>query len=153
MNIEKELDACFKALAGENIVVCPHCGTQFNYDDAEKTTFQQMVLDQANNYVRWITEDIVAEQIRALEPSLRTEVLSIIDAVKGQKQEITEKSVADFASYARCPHCWGRVYSANALLSSEPAEAEIPVETEKQAEAPQVTKSEDSFFEDLNKCI
>lgn len=157
MNIEKELDACFKALEGGNMVVCPHCGYQFDYDEAEHTTFQQIVLGYANDYTRWIAEDIVAEQIRALEPSIRAEVLSIIDAVKSTKQEITEKSVADFASYARCPHCWGKVYAAsNLLMNREPevkGEPELSAGTTKGDKTPVTEKSEDDFFENLNKYI
>lgn len=158
MNIEKELDACFKALEGNNMVVCPHCGYQFDYDKAEQTTFQQIVLGYANDYTRWIAEDIVAEQIRALEPSIRAEVLSIIDAVKSTKQEITEKSVADFASYARCPHCWGKVYAAtNLLMSPAPEIKEEPTpagDTSQKYTTPDtIEKSDDDFFENLNKYI
>lgn len=158
MNIEKELDACFKALEGDNMVVCPHCGYQFDYDKAEQVTFQQIVLGYANDYTRWIAEDIVSEQIHALEPSIRAEVLSIIDAVKSSKQEITEKSVADFASYARCPHCWGKVYAAvNLLMNPAPETKEdtAPVEglKRKSEEPPSIEKSSDDFFVSLNKYI
>lgn len=155
MNIEHELEACYKALEGGNMVVCPHCGYQFDYDQAEQTTFQQIVLGYANDYVRWITEDIVAQQMRALEPSIRAEVLSIIDAVKSTKQEITEKSVANFAAFARCPHCWGKVYAAsNALLAAPETKDEPNVEaSQKDAEPDTVHKSDDDFFVNLNKCI
>ena len=157
MNIEKELGVLLKALEGGNMVVCPHCGTQFNYDDAEKVTFQQLVLEYANNYTRWITEDIVAEQIRNLEPSIRAEVVSIIDAVKASKQDITEKSVADFASFARCPHCYGRVYTAGNLVLNPVTDTkeETPTTDEgaTKGDAPQVQTPEEDFFEVLNKSL
>lgn len=71
MNIEQELDACFKALEGNNMVVCPHCGYQFDYDKAEQTTFQQIVLGYANQYTRWIAEDIVSEQIPKMSVNVK----------------------------------------------------------------------------------
>ena len=156
MNIENELTMLFKALEGGNIVVCPHCGFEFDYDQAEQQTFSQMVLDRCNDYVRWIAEDVAYEQIRNLEPSIRAEVVSIIDAVNGAKMEVTNKSVTDFSSYARCPHCYGRVYRANVLMGAEPeAKAgETPLETpEVKSEAPKVEAPEDDFFEVLNKCL
>ncbi len=154
MNIEKELDACFKALEGGNMVVCPHCGHQFDYDDAEQHSFSQQVLDYANQYTRWITDDIVYEQIRALEPGIRAEVTAIIDACKGAKVELTEKSVTDFMSYARCPHCWGKVYAAcDALIGSAP-ETKDATAPETKGEQPEVeTKGDDDFFSGLIKCF
>lgn len=153
MNIEKELDACFKALEGGNIVVCPHCGHQFNYDEAEQHTFNQQVLESANRYTQWITDDIVYEQIRALEPSIRAEVTAIIDACKGAKIEITEKSVTDFMTYARCPHCWGKVYAAGNHLLAPSENKEEPAPDVKNEEIEEVEKSEDDFFDKLNKCL
>lgn len=158
MNIEKELDACFKALEGGHIVVCPHCGHQFDYDEAEQHTFNQQVLEYANMYTRWIADDVVYEQIQALEPAIRAEVIAVLDACKGAKMELNEKSVTDFMSYARCPHCWGKVYAANDLLikpETETKEVETPIVD---APAPEVKeavaeKKEDDFFETLNKCI
>lgn len=156
MNIEKELGVLFKALEGGNMVVCPHCGTQFDFDDAEKVTFQQIVLGYANDYVRWIADDVVYEQIHALEPSIRAEVLAIIDAVKAAKQEVTEKSVTDFATYARCPHCWGKVYAAqNLILSPEttPKVETDTTDTTTKEDAPKVQTPEEEFFEVLNKSM
>lgn len=156
MSIEKELGVLLKALEGGNMVVCPHCGYQFDYDDAEKTTFQQIVLGYANDYVRWIADDIVYEQIHALEPTIRTEVLAIIDAVKAAKQEITEKSVTDFASYARCPHCWGRVYAAqNLIINSAPETKveDVPADDTKKDDAPQVQIPEETLFDILDKSM
>ena len=162
MCIEKELSMLLKALEGGNIVVCPHCGFEFDYDQAEQTTFQQVVLDRCNQYVSWIANDVVYENIRNMEPTIRAEVEAIIDAVKAAKMDISEKSVTDFAAYARCPHCWGRVYRAYTLLSEAPdAKVEEPGEpksseepAEEKAEAPEVeTSKETDFFDILNKAI
>lgn len=151
MNIEKELGALIKALDGSNMVVCPHCGTQFDFEDAEKVTFQQIVLDFANDYVRWTVQDIVADQIRALEPSIRADVLSIIDSVKAAKREVTEKSVADFATYARCPHCWGKVYAAQNTIIAKEDDGEGGV-TSKEAASDSQTH-DDGFFETLSNSL
>lgn len=157
MNIEKELGVLCKALEGGNMVVCPHCGYQFDFDDAEKKTFQQIVLEYASQYVRWIADDVVYEQIHALEPAIRSEVMSIIDAVKGAKQEITEKSVTDFATYARCPHCYGRVYaSQNLILDPVPETKDVTEPADdvtSKEDAPEVQTPEEDFFEALNKCL
>ncbi len=154
MNIEKELDACLKALEGGNMVVCPHCGHQFNYDDAEQHSFSQQVLDYANQYTRWITDDIVYEQIRALEPGIRAEVIAIIDACKGAKVELTEKSVTDFMSYARCPHCWGKVYAACDSLIGSSSTKEDPQPDTKGEEPPMEKKNqEEEFFSGLMNCL
>lgn len=151
MNIEKELDACLKALEGGNIVVCPHCGHQFNYDEAEQHTFNQQVLESANRYTQWIADDVVYEQIHALEPVIRAEVIAIIDACKSAKVDVTEKSVTDFMTYARCPHCWGKVYTVgNQLLEQESAvKNDSDPDVEKDGDS--VEKSDDDFFENLNK--
>lgn len=156
MNIEKELGLLMKAFEGARIVTCPHCGFEFDYDQAEKKTFQQIVLESAANYTRWIAEDVVAEQISMLEPSIRAEVLAIIDAAKNQKVELTEKSVTDLAEYAWCPHCYGRVYATNLLMQAQPETKvdEQPVESaETKADSPEVQIPEEDFFDNLNKCL
>lgn len=147
--METQLANLLKSLEGANMVVCPHCGFEFDYDQAEQTTFQQMVLDYANQYTRWITDDVVYEQINALEPSIRAQVTAILDAVKSHKLDITEKSVADFASYARCPHCWGKVYQANLLLDTKTDKKDDI--SEGKTETPQVITPKEDFFETLNK--
>lgn len=157
MNMERELKMLLKSLEGGNIVVCPHCGFEFDYDQAEKKTFQQIVLESAARYTNWLVDDIVYEQINALEPAIRADVLAIIDAAKTQNVELNEKGVTDLAEYAYCPHCYGRVYKTSTLLQSQPENKvdDKPIEkqedaTEK-ADAPQVETPEEDFFENLNK--
>lgn len=149
--METQLANLLKSLEGANIVVCPHCGFEFDYDQAEQTTFNQMVLDYANQYLRWMTDDIVSEQMRMLEPSIRAQVLTILDAVKGAGHDLTEKSVTDFASYARCPRCWGKVYQAASLLIGSDESKDSNEKPEAKEGAPEVQTPEEDFFETLNK--
>ena len=79
-------------------------------------TFSQQVLDYANMYSRWLTDRIVSQEIDKLEPEVRADVIALIDSVKSEGQELTEKSVQNFMAYVRCPACYGRVYRSNALL-------------------------------------
>lgn len=159
MSIERELGMLIKALEGGNVVVCPHCGFEFDYDQAEKKTFQQIVLESAARYTNWLVDDIVYEQINALEPAIRADVLAIIDAAKTQNVELNEKGVTDLAEYAYCPHCYGRVYKTGTLLKSQPENKadekpeEKKEETTEKADAPQVSNPEEDFFENLNKII
>lgn len=120
---DMDLTLMLKALNGGNIVTCPHCGHQFDYDDEELHSFQQQVLDAANRYIGWIADGVAYERVQELEPEIRAEVLSIIDVIasKGGIAEMTTKSIEDFANYVRCPHCWGKVYQANKLLQDAPA--------------------------------
>jgi len=112
-----------KALNGGNIVTCPYCGHQFDFDDEQLHTFQQQVIENAGMYIGWLRQDIVAERVQEMEPEIRAEVIAIIDAVlskEGGVEDITEKSLEDFTNYVRCPHCWGKVYQANKLLQDTP---------------------------------
>ena len=81
-------------------------------------TFAQQVLDYAADYQRWITQDIVREEMEKLTPEIRTQVISLIDSVKSEKKESTQKGLQDLMNYVRCPHCWGKVYRSNAILQN-----------------------------------
>ena len=63
-----------------------------------------------------LTDRIVSQEIDKLEPEVRAEVIALIDSVKSEGLELTEKSVQNFMAYVRCPVCYGRVYRSNALL-------------------------------------
>ena len=97
---------------------CPHCGHQFDYDAETEHTFAQQVLDYAADYQRWITQDIVREEMEKLTPEIRTQVISLIDSVKSEKKEFSQKGLQDLMNYVRCPHCWGKVYRSNAILQN-----------------------------------
>lgn len=144
---DMDLTLMLKALNGGNIVTCPHCGHQFDFDDETLHTFQQQVLDNANMYIGWLRDDIVWERVQEMEPEIRAEVLAIIDAVAskmGGVANITEKALQDFTDFVRCPHCWGKVYRANTLLQDAPGEggaAEEPsVDTPKEEQPDAVNK-------------
>lgn len=118
-NYDMQLDLMLKALNGANIVTCPWCGEQFDYNSQPEITFEQQVLDYAASYTRWLTDDIVRDEIGKLAPDIRNGVLSVIDAVKSANNgEVTEKAVQDFISYVRCPHCYGRVYRTNTMIQN-----------------------------------
>lgn len=113
---DMELNLLLKAINGGNVVTCPHCGHQFDYDSQNEVTFSQQVLENAAMYSRWLTDRIVSQEIDKLEPDVRADVIALIDSVKSEGQELTEKSVQNFMAYVRCPACYSRVYRSNALL-------------------------------------
>ena len=115
---DMELSLLLKSLNGGAVVSCPHCGYQFDYDAETEHTFAQQVLDYAADYQRWITQDIVREEMEKLTPEIRTQVISLIDSVKSEKKEFTQKGLQDLMNYVRCPHCWGKVYRSNAILQN-----------------------------------
>ena len=117
---DMELNLLLKSLNGGAVVSCPHCGHQFDYDAETEHTFAQQVLDYAADYQRWITQDIVREEMEKLTPEIRTQVISLIDSVKSEEKEFTQKSLQDLMNYVRCPHCWGKVYRSNAILQNAP---------------------------------
>ena len=92
---DMELSLLLKSLNGGAVVSCPHCGHQFDYDAETEHTFAQQVLDYAADYQRWITQDIVREEIEKLTPEIRTQVISLIDSVKSEKKEFSQKGLQD----------------------------------------------------------
>lgn len=166
--LNKQFDMNFtlmlKALNGANIVTCPHCGKQFDYDSTEQHTFRQHVLDAANDYIGWVADGVVYERVQALEPEIRAEVLSLIDAIAskgGAIAEMTTKSIEDFMNYVRCPHCWGKVYQANKLIQDAPdggassvePSGDTPTGEETDIEKTGAADGTLSFWESLNSSI
>lgn len=159
---DMQLNLMLKALSGAPIVTCPHCGYEFNYDDVPEVTYSQQVLELAAQYHRWITEDIVREEMNKLTPQIREQVIAILDTQK----MLDVKSMDNISNYVRCPHCWARVYKSNAVIKDEstdtspkgsdeplndtqtpPAGAnEVAVDTEKAADT-------STFFHTLNDCF
>lgn len=119
---DMQLEILLKALNGGNIVTCPSCGYQFDYDSVPEHTFSQQVLEMAAQYQRWITEDIVREEINRLSPEIRNNVVSIIDAVKAEGKGFSEKSLQDVMAFVRCPHCWAKVYRTSSLIQNPASE-------------------------------
>lgn len=120
---DMELNLLLKSLNGGMVVSCPHCGYQFDYDGETEHTFAQQALDCAADYQRWITQDIVREEMEKLTPEIRTQVVALIDSVKSGGKELTQKSLQDFMNYVRCPHCWSKVYRSNTILQETSEEA------------------------------
>lgn len=126
-NYDMNMQLLLKALNGGNVVTCSQCGTQFDYDEQQQHTFAQQVLDTATMYMGWIAEDEVYNQMLAMEPEIRSQVSEIIDAVKANGGEFTEKAITDLAEYVRCPHCWSKVYKNDRLMQlSSTAESAEP---------------------------
>lgn len=161
---EMRLDMLNKALEGAVIVTCPHCGQEFVWDDAEKHTFSEQVLETANMYLRWIAEDIVAEEMAKLAPEIREAVLSILSPVLSKCNgkidvEMVEKSLEDISEYAYCPHCYSRVYKSTIMLeqsasATDKSEDEPSGDTRAEGEGEQEEKAAGStFFKGLNRAI
>ena len=68
---DMDLTLMLKALNGGNIVTCPYCGHQFDFDDEQLHTFQQQVIENAGMYIGWLRQDIVAERVQEMEPEIR----------------------------------------------------------------------------------
>jgi hypothetical protein len=160
---EMRLDMLNKALEGAVVVTCPHCGQEFVWDEAERHTFDQQVLDAANCYLRWLTEGIVREEMSKLKPEIRAAVLAILSPVLSKCEgkidaELVQKSLADLAEYAYCPHCYSRVYSSSITLGQETSVAEKtedePSEDTRDEDEEQKEKAADgTFFGSLNAAI
>lgn len=157
----KSLDMNYKlienALTGKaNLVTCPHCGHSFDYDMQNEITFSTQVLEIAAQYQRWITDDIVRSEMEKLKPEIQQQVLAVLDAFKASKDELGMKSLEDFTSYVRCPHCWSRVYRTmiSNVGDTAPKSTEEPAEsTPKGGEEQMEEKHTTSLFAELNKII
>lgn len=160
---EMRLDMLTKALEGAVVVTCPHCGEQFVWDEAERYTLSQQVLDCANSYLRWITDGIVREEMSKLKPEIRAAVLAILDPVlskmDGKIDEVMiQKSLADLAEFAYCPNCYCRVYNSSVTLGQETSVAEKtedePSDDTRDEDEEQEEKAADgTFFGSLNAAI
>ena len=143
---DENMQLLLKALKGGNIVTCPRCGTQFDYDEQTEVGMSEQILEIAADYARWIAEGVVAERMAELEPEIRAQVTALIDEVYNISKEsvFTEKSLEDFMSYVRCPYCWSKVYKSNTLMeeqsepvspkASEPSEDDTRTEEDEDVE-------------------
>lgn len=109
--LESNMEIIEKALTGQNIVVCPHCGLAFDYNSVPEYTFEQQVIDSVGDYTRWMTEDIVAQEMAKLKPEIQEQVMGIISQ---------NKSLEDLSSYVRCPKCYTRIYRSYTKKDSAP---------------------------------
>ena len=124
-----ELKKLLKALDGANIVKCPYCGKEFDYDEQAERSFSTQVLENAAMYARWIAEDRVSEEMHKLTPEIQVEVMAVLQAVNIMKaggvrpteqkalvELYTEKNIQDAMTYVRCPHCWNKVYKTMTVI-------------------------------------
>lgn len=166
---EMKLDMLNKALQGAVVVTCPHCGQEFVWDEAERYTLESQVLDLANQYMRWLTEGIVREEMSKLKPEIRAAVLAILNPVLSKcegkiDEELVRKSLADIAEYAYCPHCYSRVYNSSVIIGQETPAAKAKTaepsgdtpgegqEQGKKAAAGTFFGSLNASLADINKC-
>lgn len=111
-SLEENIMLIEKALIGQNIVQCPHCGLAFDYNSVPEETLESQVLESIGSYTRWTAEDIVMSEMQKIKPELQERILDIINS---------KKSVDDFAANVRCPKCYSRIYKTN-LLITEPTD-------------------------------
>lgn len=151
-NYDMELNLLLKSLSGGLVVSCPCCGHQFDYEAEPEHTFTQEVQDAAGEWLRWTAQSMARQEMEKLRPEIREQVVSIIDALKGTRETITEKSITDSLAYVRCPHCWSRVYRTNTILVPDIKQTDGGVGEE---ETEKVKTETPSFFsslrENLNK--
>ena len=147
---DMELNLLLKSLDGGTIVSCPHCGYQFDYDQQPEMTFAQQVIEAAAMYQRWITDDIVEQEINRLTPEIRQEVLALLDQFKGDRSLITEKSITDIAAFVRCPHCYSRVYRANNIIKTEEPTTPAPTTKEEDKNDGELKNVKPSFWAKLS---
>ena len=160
---DMNLDLLMKALDGEHIVKCPHCGKEFDYDEQNEVTFSQQVLELAAQYAGWIADDTVYQEMQKLTPEIQAQVMEVLNAVKAAGGEYTEKNIAEMMTYVRCPHCWNRVYKTMTLIqpgaevtkTDEPSEDTLEKGEDPAAKAPDKEKAADGTFDlqELSACF
>lgn len=148
-NYDMELNLLLKSLSGGMVVSCPCCGYQFDYEAEPEHTFTQEVQEAAGSWLSWTAREIARQEMEKLRPEVRNEVVSIIDALKGTKESITEKSITDALAYVRCPHCYSRVYRANTILQPTTVK-EVEGSTEETTKSDKEETPVPSFWEVLN---
>jgi len=126
--IEKSISTLTKIITkdltdGSCMVCCPTCGETFDYNDCDESTFEQQVMEAANQYARWMIDGIVYIEMQKLKPEFQVQVEAIINSQKSlskglTEKEMTTKGIENFTNYVRCNKCYSRVYKCNAI---EPA--------------------------------
>ena len=153
---EMRLDMLNKALEG-------YCGEEFVWDEAERHTFDQQVLDAAGSYLSWLADGIVREEMNKLKPEIRAAVLAILSPVLSKcdgkiDAKLVQKSLTDLTEYAYCPHCYARVYSSSITLgqetpAAEKTEDEPSDDTRDEDEEQEKEAATGTFFGSLNAAI
>lgn len=112
--IEKSIKLIKKAMDGQCIVKCPHCGFVFDYNSCEERTVEALVSDSVTQYTRWIIEDTVSQQMQELKPEIQAEVMNMIQSTKGL-------DLGGMYNHVRCLKCYG-IVTNKSLANSEPPE-------------------------------
>lgn len=113
---DMELNLLLKSLNGGLVVKCPCCGRTFDYEQYAEHTFSQEVQDAAVSWLQSVARDEARAQMELYRPEIQTEVMAVIDSLKGSVHDLTEKSIVDVLKYVRCPNCWSRVYRSNSII-------------------------------------
>lgn len=113
--IESQITMLRKALAGELIVKCPSCGTEFNYAECNELSFSDDVVGAMLKYADMLTqgEDVAVDSTLA----------DMMSALKHHDMDVTAENIADMSHYVHCPQCYDRIYKADAIID-ETAETE-----------------------------
>lgn len=159
---DMQMDLLIKSLNGKNIVTCPYCNHQFDYDEQPEHTFATEVMGIARDYLRWRAQDCVRERMDELKPEIAAEVSSVLDLVKSHKpagvneNEYIEKALTDITAFVRCPSCWSRVYKTDLIIQQSNSQ-EPPVgtqnTTEEDAKIGEAAISTSMSLKNLNSCF
>ena len=74
----------------------------FDYNSTEEKTVDSLMQSLIMDYSRWIIEDIVYDEMKKLEPDIRSQVLEMIQSTKGI-------DLGDIYDHVRCPKCYSIV--------------------------------------------
>lgn len=111
VGMEKSLNLLKKAVLGEAIVKCPHCGLIFDYNSVEEMSVEQRIAEVVSMHAGWLTDDIVHQEVQKLEPEIRARVMSLVT----KQKTMQTKSIDDIMSYVHCPKCYCEVHRVNAV--------------------------------------
>ncbi|MBF0651285.1 HK97 family phage prohead protease [Dysgonomonas sp. GY75] len=119
IGIEKSIQMLQKAINKEALMVeCPCCKAILNYNDYDEHSIQQQSIESAINHARWITENVVAERMTALEPAIREEVSYLLS-----QKSLNINDLSSF-SYIYCPKCWTKITKSAIIEPSDDTQQE-----------------------------
>lgn len=130
-DIEQQRMLVEKALKGDAALVTCDCGLTFDYNSLREHTMTEEAINDYRNYVSWMINDKVRDEVRKIEPQISEEVANLISS---------RKSLLDSMKYVYCPKCGRRIYRNDIIMgNSEPQHstreviAAVSTMTEKEA--------------------
>lgn len=102
----KHLSALENMVKGKEMTTCRGCGFVFDASTTEKYNIEDGIANAYNRMVSDVAYNIVWEEVRRLEPQIRTDVLNIVNSI-GKND-----SLLDY-SYVICPRCGEKIYMKN----------------------------------------